>query len=363
MHTPANVDEVKQAVLSRRQIQVSGGGSKPALSSCNMPEATINTSKLSGVTAYDPGEYTFTALAGTPLREIRDMLADHHQFLAFDPPLVDAGATLGGTVAAGLSGAGRLRYGGIRDFLLGCLLVTGEGRVVFGGGKVVKNAAGFDIPKLMVGARGAYGVMAELTFKVFPLPEAYVTLEVECGDSAAALRLQSTIASSPLEPACLDLLPPARLLIRVGGLAAALPARVRRLRELCRDARGIVEHEDDKALWRAANEFAWCADAPLLARIPLTPNEAADCDNVLATGGFERRYSVAGNLAWFAATTEVSSTTIDQLSRQLGRSITLIRGPQFPPAATTAGDGFRRRLRSVFDPQNKFSQLGCAPLG
>ena len=94
------------------------------------------------------------------------------QYLPFDPMLSAAGATIGGTVAAGISGPGRYRYGGIRDFLLGVQFISSDGAVINAGGKVVKNAAGFDIPKLLVGSLGRLGVMTELTFKVFPQPVA-----------------------------------------------------------------------------------------------------------------------------------------------------------------------------------------------
>ena len=113
-------------------------------------------------------EFTFTALAGTPVREIAAALAERGQYLPFDPMLREAGATLGGTVAAGLSGPGRFRYGGLRDFILGVRFVDGEGRLLRLGGKVVKNAAGFDLPKFFVGSLGRFGVLAEMTFKVFP---------------------------------------------------------------------------------------------------------------------------------------------------------------------------------------------------
>ena len=145
MHQPANIEELQDFVRASQNIRVCGAGTKPALSA----GANVSTSGMSGILEYEPSEYTFTALAGTPLSEIRDALAENGQLFPFDPPLVEAGATLGGTTASGLSGPGRFRYGGIRDFILGVKMVTGEGRAVFGGGKVVKNAAGFDIPKLV----------------------------------------------------------------------------------------------------------------------------------------------------------------------------------------------------------------------
>ena len=154
---PTSIAEIQQALTSLEHLHVAGGGTKPALSG----GANLSTRALAGVLEYEPSEYTMTALAGTPLREIADRLHENKQFMPFDPPLLAAGATLGGTVASGGSGSGRVRYGGLRDFLLGVRIVTGGGRVVFGGGKVVKNAAGFDIPKLMVGGLGTMAVLVE----------------------------------------------------------------------------------------------------------------------------------------------------------------------------------------------------------
>ena len=142
-----SVEDVQEAIGAGACVLARGGGTKPALSSV-ADAAVLDLSALRGITEYQPSEFTFSARAGTPLAEIASALAEHGQALPFDPPLVDAGATVGGAIAAGLSGSGRYRYGGIRDFLLGVRFVDGQGRLVRGGGKVVKNAAGFDLPKL-----------------------------------------------------------------------------------------------------------------------------------------------------------------------------------------------------------------------
>ena len=115
----------------------------------------------------------------------------HGQYLPFDPPLAAAGATIGGTVAAGVNGSCRYRFGGIRDFLIGARLVDGDGRIIHSGGKVVKNAAGFLLHQAMVGSCGRLGVVAELTFKVFPAPAAHATVRVDAGDLASALALMA----------------------------------------------------------------------------------------------------------------------------------------------------------------------------
>ncbi|MXZ19879.1 MAG: FAD-binding protein, partial [Caldilineaceae bacterium SB0665_bin_25] len=116
-----SVAEIQDAVRAAKRVRVRGGGSKPALSlrNCQDDAQTLDLSTLKGVVDYQPDEYTFTARAGTRVADIAALLAEERQYLPFDPPLAERGATLGGTVAAGLSGAGRYRYGGVRDFLIG----------------------------------------------------------------------------------------------------------------------------------------------------------------------------------------------------------------------------------------------------
>src|SRR5688500_13334503 len=149
--------------------------------------------------------------------------------------LVERGATLGGTVAAGLSGPGRYRYGGVRDFILGVRYVDGTGELVRGGGKVVKNAAGFDLPKLFGGSLGQLGALVELSFKVFPRPEATLTLRHTLPTLEAALAALQRLYLAPLDMEALDLTVdgdgPA-LWVRLGGLGHVLAARAERVRGL-----------------------------------------------------------------------------------------------------------------------------------
>src|SRR5947208_13328723 len=174
---PSSVTELVEAVRSAPRVLAIGAGTKPRLSAVDC--AKISTRNLSGIIEYEPSEFTFTALAGTPISDITAALAERGQYLPFDPLLVRAGATLGGTVAAGLNGPGRFRFGGLRDFILGVKFIDGLGRLLRLGGKVVKNAAGFDVPKFMVGSLGRFGVLTEITFKVFPRPAATHTLRLQ----------------------------------------------------------------------------------------------------------------------------------------------------------------------------------------
>ena len=170
--SPGRIQEVQELVRGAEpgiRLLPVAGGTKPALSSSSRADVQrLDVSELTGVLEYDPAELTITALAGTPLVEVQTALAEHGQHLPFDPPLGEAGATLGGVVAAGAAGAGAWRNGGVRDFVIGVRFVDGTGRLITGGAKVVKNAAGFDLPKLMVGSIGRLGVIVQLSFKVFP---------------------------------------------------------------------------------------------------------------------------------------------------------------------------------------------------
>ena len=335
-----------------------GAGTKPALAN----GATISTSGMRGILEYEPSEYTFTALAGTSLSEIRDALAKNGQLFPFDPPFVEAGATLGGTTASGLSGPGRFRYGGIRDFILGVKMVTGEGRAVFGGGKVVKNAAGFDIPKLVTGSLGRLGVLVELTFKVFPTPETWTTIRADYSGIGAGNAAMIKLAMSQEELQCLDLEPSGRLWLRLGGLAAAVPARIDRVRNLLQQTEPNVKIEtlggdDDLQVWSDAREFRWMPVNYQLIKLPISPAQIVRAEQLLTAGSFEsvRRYSVGGNVLWLAVPQTVGHDEVDQLCRQLERPALALTGSwSNPQRGPRQGQAFADRLLTVFDPDSRF---------
>src|SRR5437660_833222 len=209
---------------------------------------------LSGIVEYEPSEFTFTALAGTPIREIAAVLAERGQYLPFDPMLLDAGATLGGTVASGLSGPGRFRFGGVRDFILGVRFVDGAGRLLRMGGKVVKNAAGFDLPKFFCGSLGRFGLIVEATFKVFPQPPARLTLNCEVPNAQAALKIMTAAGTSRWELDALDLLPEEKALaFRLAGPAQALSELAKEI--LAHWPGRVLSPDDADALWQGLREF------------------------------------------------------------------------------------------------------------
>ena len=346
-----SIEDVQQFVRSHDRVRVVAGGSKSALSA----GANLSLAPLAGVLEYEPSEYTFTAHAGTKVSEIAAMLAERGQYLPFDPLLADAGATLGGTVAAATSGPGRLRYGGVRDFLLGTRFVNGEADVVFGGGKVVKNAAGFDLPKLMVGALGELGVLCELTFKVFPQPEATASLSLETSDLKSAVQTVSRLARSPLDLCALELEPPTRLWLQIAGIGAALPERVNRIRSFLGDDCEVTEVGTNS--WRRFVEFEWVPVDHLIVRAPISLGDIEAWEHELSDleQYVPRRYSVAGNLAYLAWPQSLGRESLHTVLLRLARSGTILRGAdESPRVGRSLHNPFGDRLRSVLDPHGKF---------
>lgn len=303
---PTSPDDVQAAVKQHHGLLPFGGRTKSALSTPSNGAVGLDMRGLTGIIDYQPTEYTFTAWAGTPVQAVATELAANGQYLPFDPLWVKQGATLGGTVAANSGGPGRYRYGGVRDFILGLRFVDGTGNLVHGGGKVVKNSAGFDIPKFMVGSLGRFGVFVDLTFKVFPQPRTYATLKASYPTLDGAIQAMYTLSTAPFDMDVLDLEAHDDqfvLLIRLGGLANAMPGRLARLQTfLSNDAppqsSETVQAEADLALWEQINGLSWLPAGTQLVKLPLTPQRIG-----LLEGRFTpqaRRYSAAGNVAWLA---------------------------------------------------------------
>jgi len=353
MHCPTSIEDLRHAVVTTPRISVRGGGTKPGLSGQPDDRTLIDLSGLTGVTEHTPEECTFSALAGTPTADIERLLASHGQYLPFDPPLTDAGATIGGVVAAGASGSCRYRYGGIRDFLIGARLVDGRGQLITAGGKVVKNAAGLLIHQAMVGSCGRFGVLAELTFKVFPRAKARVTVSVSAGDLIAALEAMETVRRAQFELEAIDIEGPATLWLRAGGATDALPARVAALRQAIGIKSEFLEGADDEAEWRRAREFSWGLPGASLVRVPLTTPAVPALDSVLTRGGATRRYALAGNVAFVSW-----PQSLDELSdelKPLGLTGQVLIGPRGQPfIGADVDDEFGRRVASVLDPDGRF---------
>jgi glycolate oxidase FAD binding subunit len=345
--SPTTLAELADAVRSAPRILAVGARTKPRLSAAASDVTLVSTLGLSGITEYQPDEFTFTALAGTPLREIAATLAARGQYLPFDPLLLTAGATLGGTLGAGLSGSGRFRFGGQRDFILGVRFVDGTGRLLRLGGKVVKNAAGFDIPKFFVGSLGRFGVFGELTFKVFPRPASTLTLRLPVADATAATALLNTAAGARWEIDALDLLPAAdAVAIRLAGPESALPILAAEI--LTRFPGEILSASAADALWSDLRELRWTyADGPLL-KLALTPAQLpALVARVRALSG-RLHVTAGGNAALVSLPAPATS---------LGLPALTLRGPGPLWLDAPAPPAIHAAVKTALDPHNRFPAL------
>lgn len=352
---PATVADVQDAVRSASKIIPTGAGTKSALYGQTGDAARLDLRKLTGILEYEPGEYTFTARAGTPLAEIAAALADHGQYLPFDPPLIEAGATIGGTIAAGLSGSGRFRYGGLRDFLIGVRMVDGRGTLVRGGGKVVKNAAGFDLPKLMVGSLGRLGVLVEASFKVFPAPPAQAGWQRRCDTLDDATEALHKLLSTNFDLDALDLIVDddgaPQLVAEIGGPQEALAARIERIVDL---VGGAGQSNENVAQQRQkSRDFGWAQPDHALVKVPLTVHHIAKLEADLAGSGVQRRYIAGGVQAWIGWPGAVDD--LSALLQQHGLSGLVLRGETAHPLiGKPVASPFRTRLRTALDPDHRF---------
>lgn len=355
---PATPAQVAEAVLQLPRLLPRAGGSKPALSTPPTGVAALDLSALTGVLEYTPDEYTFTALAGTPVAEVQALLARHNQYLPFDPPFAARGATLGGALASGLNGPGRWRFGGLRDFILGVQFVSGAGELARAGGRVVKNAAGFDLPKLLVGSLGRLAVLTELTFKVFPAPAAHCSLRFTYPDLAAAVAALLQAATMPMDLDALDLQPPATLWARLAGLPAALPGRAARLQQALGGGT-LLEGAEEQAVWNAAREFAWAPAGSALLKVPLTPVRIAAFATALP-GAASSRYSAGGQVCWLAWPAQ-ALPALDELLRAHQLSALLFGGTftAGQPAlhGPQPGTALLQRAQHALDPNARFMRF------
>lgn len=185
--------QVAEAQASGRPLAIAGGGTKAfvAEAGAGRDMQSLDLAAHRGIVSYDPGELVITARSGTPLAEIEAALDAEHQCLAFEPPHYGAAATLGGTIASGVSGPSRPYAGAARDFVLGTCIINGRGEILRFGGEVMKNVAGYDLSRLMVGALGTLGVLLEVSLKVLPTPRFTRTRVFEFDQATAIERFNA----------------------------------------------------------------------------------------------------------------------------------------------------------------------------
>jgi len=362
IHTPHSIEDVQEIVRQTSQAVLvpRGKGTKTALSPAE-EEAVIEMDGLSGIIEYDPGEYTFSAYAGTPIKEIEAALAENNQYLPWDPILVERGATLGGTVAANLSGSGRYRYGGLRDFIIGIHFVDGNGQHVLGGGKVVKNSAGFDLPKFFAGSLGYYGILTDVGFKVFPQPADYITLSFTFSSAEDTLHHIFKTTTKPNEIDALDVeaTPDGEyiLLARMGGLTDVLPGRGTRLEGVVEASAERLMGDEDRSFWRGRNDLDWASDVVNIVKVPIAPRQMPMLEDRLGNTPLLRRYTAGANVAWIAGN-NISGLgdVLDELGLVGLHFIGDAGGSPF--IGTQKGIALAQRAKRALDPEGRFVAVG-----
>jgi glycolate oxidase FAD binding subunit len=267
VHQPENVEElaeaIRRAALHERTICLEGSGSKRLMAGPMEPaDEYVSTASLNRVLQYEPQDLTISVEAGMPWRELTRLLAEHRQMIPLDPPFADR-ATVGGVIASNCSGPRRRLYGTARDMVIGMTFATLEGKLVQSGGMVVKNVAGLDMAKLMIGSFGTLAAITVVNFKLTPVPEVERSFLLPFDSAAAAIAARERILNGALQPAAIDLLNPAAgetvgnrawlLAVRAAGNAASA---ARYERELAPLGAGLTfEGERQDALWRQIQEF------------------------------------------------------------------------------------------------------------
>ncbi len=304
-------DAVKASAAKGTKLQIRGGGSRAGLGH-GVTGELLDTTGLTGVSLYEPGALTIVAAAGTPLQTIDQTLAKEGQRLPFEPMDhralygTNGKSTIGGVVAANVSGPRRIQAGACRDSLIGVRFVDGEGTIVKNGGRVMKNVTGYDLVKLMAGSHGTLGVLTEVAFKVLPMPEAGATIVVHDLDNTSAGAAMSAALTAPYDVNGAAHLPPdndqpARTCIRVEGFAGSVKYRSDKLRELL-GSFGDVSIEADQAksnkLWQQIRDAELVATGPGdIWRISVKPSDGPKLANLLG-GNAQCQFDWGGGLVW-----------------------------------------------------------------
>ncbi|ETW12896.1 glycolate oxidase subunit GlcE [Roseivivax marinus] len=368
---PETEDELAEIVTGARgPFAVRGGGTRGMVQG---PGDVLETGGLTGISLYEPGALTLVVRAGTPLAEVETALAAEGQRLAFEPMdhrgLMESGGTptIGGVVAANVSGPRRIQAGACRDALLGVRFVDGAGRVVRNGGRVMKNVTGYDLVKLLAGSRGALGVLTEVSLKVLPVPETQATLVLRGLDAGEAVAAMSKGLGSPFEVTGAAHLPAAdETCLRIEGFADSVAYRLGRLAELFpgHDAQRETDPEAVAARWAGVRDVApfHGRDGDVW-RVSVRPSAAPDLAQRL--GAEALMFDWGGGLIWAltppghdlraAMTGTVGHATLVRAAPETHAALGTLH-PE-PAAVARLTDGLRRR----FDPNGLFSGTSAAP--
>lgn len=388
-HKPSNLKDIEETVrwaaAGGKSLEIVGHGSKRLMGRPAQHDATLDLSGLSGIVLYEPQELVLSVRAGTPVADIAALLASKGQELAFEPmdygPLLGGlpgRGTIGGIVAANVSGPRRIRAGAARDHVLGVVAVSGRGETFKSGGRVVKNVTGFDLCKLLAGSWGTLGVLAEVTLKVLPQTSSEATLAVFGLSDAEAAGAMAAAMATPLGISGAAHLPDyvaarfdglheaeATTVFRVDGYASSIEACVDGLKRAVRPsgAAAVLDHAASRHLWRSIRDVQpfWTdgpwGDRPLW-RISAPPVKGHEIAAQISPAAV-LFYDWAGGLIWVVPpnSRDCSAGEIRGAVAAAGGHAMLVRAA---PAARASVGPFQsetgplaaltRRVKENFDP-------------
>lgn len=335
---------IHAATIEQKPLCIQGSGSKIWYGQDAQGEI-FDTREYRGIIAYEPTELVITARCGTPLAEIEAALDLQHQMFAFEPPHFGIASTIGGVVAAGLSGPRRATAGAMRDFVLGASLMDGRGAVLNFGGQVMKNVAGYDVSRLLAGSMGCLGLLLDVSIKVLPKPRAETTLAFAFSESDAIQRMNTWAGQAlPISASAWQV---GRLMLRLSGAEAAVRAAKQKL--------GGEEVANANTYWAAIREqqhdfFAQDEEHGLWRMsLPSTsPALRLNGKTLIEWGGAQR---------WLFSDEKVH--TIRDLVGQAGGHLTLFRGGErsgdiFTPLSRPLHK-IHQNLKNSFDPSGIFN--------
>ncbi|CAN5742187.1 glycolate oxidase subunit GlcE [soil metagenome] len=342
------LEEFRQRICTasaqKTGLCIQGGASKKWYGQQGLGDI-LDTRAYRGIVAYEPTELVITARCGTPLAEIEAALDQQNQMLAFEPPHFALGATIGGVVAAGLSGPRRASAGAVRDFVLGVSLMDGKGELLTFGGQVMKNVAGYDVSRMLTGSMGCLGLILDVSLKVLPKAFAETTLMFALSEADALERINQWGGQAlPISASAWQV---GRLMLRLSGAEAAVRAAKQRL--------GGEEVINADAFWLSVREqshdfFAQDAEHGLwrLSLPSTAPALRLNGKTMIEWGGAQR---------WLFS--DEKPHTIREMAGQAGGHVTLFRGGDkqqgvFTPLSAPLAK-IHRRLKNSFDPAGIFN--------